>query len=107
MPVSAEQRDEWREAMGLEPTGEKPCAGWRRYKGLRRPKCNDGWGCHPCWETYNKRRYARMPQFNKHWEDLEDMAPNVGGQDELEEIQELCWQFFIRGLELSLGPPPK
>ena len=86
------------------------CSGWRRYKGLRRPRCADGWGCHKCWGIHNKRRYAKLPQFNKFMKAMREECPDAFDFSDEEfkdyQVEELCWQFFMRGLELSLGPAP-
>lgn len=100
----------------------------KSYRGLRRPKCNKGWGCLSCWGIYNKRRYDKMPEFDRHWKELKEEAPDwfpkLAKDDEDDPstmkdtdgntcsynehlLSELCWNFFMRGLELNLGPPPK
>ena len=91
---------------------EETCSN-RGYKGLRRPGCGKGWGCVRCWNIYNKRRYAKMAQFDRHWSELKDEAPDwfpgveTPSEDHEDMIQELCWNFFMRWLELKLGPAPK
>jgi hypothetical protein len=98
------------------------------YKGLRRPGCNKGYGCLVCWKVYNGRRYAKTPQFNRHWKELKEECPDWFPQlvaDPVDDpsgltnkdgtylstnehiLSELCWNFFMRGLELNLGPAPK
>lgn len=76
----------------------------RDYKGLRRPRCNEGWGCEKCWGIYNRRRYAKMKQFDQHWKELKEEAPDWFEIGDENSLQELCWSFFMRGLELKLGP---
>jgi glycine/D-amino acid oxidase-like deaminating enzyme len=85
---------------------EKTCSN-RGYKGLRRPRCGKGWGCVRCWTIYNKRRYAKTAQFDRHWSELKDEAPDWFEIEDESELKELCWSFFMRGLELKLGPAPK
>lgn len=100
----------------------------KRYKGIRRPGCNKGYGCLVCWGKYNSRRYAKLPEFNRHWKELKEEAPDWfpglvadpeddpfdgknsdGTSCSLNEslLSELCWSFFMRGLELKLGPAKK
>jgi hypothetical protein len=51
-----------------------------------------------------------MKQFDQHWKELKAEAPDwfeIEGEDQEEKddkVQELCWLFFMRGLELKLGP---
>lgn len=77
------------------------------YDGLRRPQCNNGFGCVVCWKLYNSRRYAKMPEFDRHWKELKEEAPDWFprlNKDDENLLSELCWNFFMRGLELNLGP---
>lgn len=88
------------------------CKGWKKYQGRFAPQCSNGWGCEKCWHIYNSRRYAKKREFQQLWDEFfdPDCQPPVDFEDsELREaaLEEMCWQFFIRGLELSLGPPPK
>jgi len=32
------------------------CKSYRRYKGLRKPRCNDGKGCKKCNEKYRQAK---------------------------------------------------
>ncbi len=98
------------------------------YQGIRRPGCNEGYGCLVCWGKYNSRRYAKLPEFNRHWKELKEEAPewfpelvadladdpsplknDDGSPCSWNEhlLSELCWIFFMRGLELKLGPIKK
>lgn len=94
---------------GSEERITEACAGWTQYKGIHKPRCNDGWGCHKCWDIFNGRRYAKMPEFNKLWVEFMEDNPDFATSEPhiVEEIEEYCWQSFIRGLELSLGPGPE
>jgi len=35
---------------------ESTCRYWETYRGLSKPRCNQGRGCAKCWEIYNRRR---------------------------------------------------
>ena len=74
------------------------------YKGIRRPQCGKGFGCVKCWTLYNRRRYAKMGKFDQHWKELKKDAPEWFDIEDESMLQELCWCFFMRGLELKLGP---
>jgi hypothetical protein len=37
----------------------KECRFYKKYKGLKRPKCNKGFGCESCWDKYVETQTTR------------------------------------------------
>jgi hypothetical protein len=40
----------------------KTCKSWRKYKGLREPKCVGGKGCRTCWKKYRAKQAKPIPK---------------------------------------------
>jgi len=60
---------------------EKPCPSFKKYKGIRKPKCS----CKPCWKKYIKNQPDKVTQ---EIDRLVDAL--LAAKDELRAFQRLC-----------------